>query len=60
MRTLGEFWKTNYELHAENFEEMLKIWKKFLKNFRLTLQKYFEYFYEISEKFQKVVRKISE
>ncbi len=25
MRTLGEFWKTNFELLAGNFEEMLEI-----------------------------------
>ncbi len=37
MRTFGEFWKTNFELFAQNFEEMLEIWKKFLKNFGRTL-----------------------
>ncbi len=37
MRTLGEFWKTNFELPAGNFEEMWEIWRKFLRNFELTL-----------------------
>ncbi len=49
MGTLGdEFWKTNFGLLAGNFEEMQEIWRKFLKNSGPTLQKYFEYFYEIS------------
>ncbi len=29
MCALGEFWKTNFELLAENIEEMLEIWRKF-------------------------------
>ncbi len=33
MPTLGEFWETNFELLAENFEEMLEIRRKFLRNF---------------------------
>ncbi len=37
MSTLDEFWKTNFELLAGNFEEMLKIWRKFLRNFGLTM-----------------------
>ncbi len=48
MCSLGEFQKTNFELLKGNFEEMLEIWKKFLKNFGLTTYKYFEHFYEIS------------
>ncbi len=37
MRTLGESRKiTNFELLAENFKEVLEIWKKFLRNFGLT------------------------
>ncbi len=48
IRTLGEFWETNFEILERNFKEMLEIWRKFLRNFWLILQKYFEYFYEIS------------
>ncbi len=44
LRTLGEFWKTNFELLAGNFKEMLEIRRKFLRKFGLTLQKYFEFF----------------
>ncbi len=29
IRKLGEFCKTNFELLAGNFEEMLEIWRKF-------------------------------
>ncbi len=37
MRTLGDFWEKNFELLSGNFEEMLEIWKKFLRKFGLTL-----------------------
>ncbi len=33
IRTSGEFCKINFELFAQNFEEMLEICKKFLRNF---------------------------
>ncbi len=48
MRTLREFWKTNFELLAGNFKELLEIWRKFLRNFGLTTLKDFEHFYEIT------------
>ncbi len=37
MRTSGEFCKTNFELFAQNFEEMLEIYRKFLRNFGLIM-----------------------
>ncbi len=45
---LGEFWKTYFEILADNFGEMLEIMKTFLRYFEIILWNCLEYFYEIS------------
>ncbi len=35
--TSGEFCNTNFELFAQNFEEMLEICRKYLRNFGLIM-----------------------
>ncbi len=55
---LCEFWKTNFELTnfellAGNLEEMMEIWRKFLRNFGIL-----NIFMKSCENFKKNVRKI--
>ncbi len=58
MRTLDEFWKTNFGILAKNLGEMLKILRTFLRHFELILWKCSEHFYEI-RKLQNNVGKIA-
>ncbi len=58
MWTLCEFWKINFGIFAENFDEMLEVLRTLLRYFENILWKWLEYFYEISWKLQKKEEKL--
>ncbi len=59
MWTLGEFWKTYFGIHGENFGQILEILRTFLRYFEIILWNCLEYFHKISWKLQKNVGKVN-